>query len=148
MRAAIFIKINFLGLLLATFMGGCAQSSVSLEEAVNEDEALAYVDEVDANDTFEEFAISEDELAQVDYKELETALVESKKTILVVEDERGIIYIIEFKSGEIKDKIKFGDKGDYEGIALRGKTAWVLKSNGKLYQVKDFRKGEDELNYQ
>lgn len=73
MRAAIFIKINFLGLLLATFMGGCAQSSVSLEEAVNEDEALAYVDEVDANDTFEEFAISEDELAQVDYKELETA---------------------------------------------------------------------------
>lgn len=65
--------------------------------------------------------------------------------IAAVEDEHGIIYIIEFKSGEIKDKIKFGDKGDYEGIVLIGKTAWVLKSNGNLYQVKDFKKGEDEL---
>ena len=72
MRAATFFKINFFASLFATFLGGCTQNSTSLEEAVNEEEALAYVDEVDANDTFEEFAINEDELAQLENQEVET----------------------------------------------------------------------------
>jgi hypothetical protein len=62
-----------------------------------------------------------------------------------VEDERGNIYLIDFHSGEIKKEIDFGEKGDYEGLAIVGSTAWVIKSNGNLYRVKDYKKGEGEL---
>jgi DNA-binding beta-propeller fold protein YncE len=62
-----------------------------------------------------------------------------------VEDEHGIIYLIDFHKGEIKKEIDFGEKGDYEGLAIQGSTAWVLKSNGNLYRVKDFKKGKDDL---
>ena len=55
-----------------------------------------------------------------------------------VQDEKGNIYVVDFKSGEIEQKIDFGESGDYEGITLVGKTAWILKSNGDLYRVKHF----------
>jgi hypothetical protein len=61
-----------------------------------------------------------------------------------VEDEHGIIYLIDFKKGEIKEEIKFEDRGDYEGIAIVESTAWVLKSNGNLYRVKYFKKGKND----
>jgi uncharacterized protein YjiK len=61
-----------------------------------------------------------------------------------VEDEHGIIYLIDFDSGEIEKEIKFSGKGDYEGLAIVGSTAWVLKSNGELYRVKDYKKGKDD----
>lgn len=64
--------------------------------------------------------------------------------IAAIEDEHGKIYLVDLNSGEIKDKIKFGDNGDYEDIAVINNTAWVLKSNGNLYRVKDFEK-ESEL---
>jgi uncharacterized protein YjiK len=65
--------------------------------------------------------------------------------IAAIEDEHGKVYIIEFSSGEIKEKIRFGDNGDYEGIAIVDNNAWILKSNGNLYRVKDFQKGEEKL---
>lgn len=61
-----------------------------------------------------------------------------------VEDEHGIIYMIDFNSGEIVKEIDFGENGDYEGLAIVGSTAWVLKSNGNLYRVKDYKKDKDQ----
>lgn len=61
-----------------------------------------------------------------------------------VEDEHGIIYFIDFKEGKIEKEIKFGERGDFEGIAIVKSTAWVLKSNGNLYRVKNYKKGKDE----
>ena len=63
-----------------------------------------------------------------------------------VEDERGIVYLINFKTGEIEEEIKFGDRGDYEGLAIVGNNAWILKSNGTLYEVRKYAKGEKERN--
>jgi uncharacterized protein YjiK len=57
-----------------------------------------------------------------------------------VQDEKGIIYVFNLKSGEIELKIPFADNGDFEGVEMIGNDAWVLKSNGNLYEVKDFMK--------
>lgn len=55
-----------------------------------------------------------------------------------IQDEKGNIYILRFPSPQIEFKIDFADDGDYEDIALAGDDAWVLKSNGDLYRVKNF----------
>jgi len=55
-----------------------------------------------------------------------------------VQDERGNIYIFNIDSGEVEEKIDFGDLGDYEGVEIIENDAWVMKSNGNLYEVKDY----------
>jgi uncharacterized protein YjiK len=65
--------------------------------------------------------------------------------IACVQDEKGTIYVLDFKTAEIEKKINFADDGDFEGITLEGTTAWALKSNGNLYRVKDFMDGEEVL---
>jgi len=59
-----------------------------------------------------------------------------------VQDEKGKIYIFNTKSGKIEKIIDFHKDGDYEGITIVKNNAWVLKSNGNLYRVKNFLKGK------
>ncbi len=66
-----------------------------------------------------------------------------KNRLACVQDEKGNIYIFNLKTGEVENKIDFGDDGDYEGIEIVEKDAWILKSNGTLYEVKDFLKDTD-----
>lgn len=55
--------------------------------------------------------------------------------MLGVEDETGHLYLLDLDKEEIKRKIDFGKKGDYEDVELVGSDVWVLKSNGTLYRI-------------
>ncbi|WP_116107557.1 SdiA-regulated domain-containing protein [Lewinella sp. IMCC34191] len=55
--------------------------------------------------------------------------------LLAIQDENGIIFRVSTVDGSIKERILFGDDGDYEGVALVGEDIWVAKSDGHLYQV-------------
>ncbi|WP_338229414.1 SdiA-regulated domain-containing protein [Algoriphagus taiwanensis] len=57
--------------------------------------------------------------------------------ILAIEDENGIIYRIDPKSGEILSEQKFGKPGDYEDILIFEDKAWVLRSDGAIFQVEN-----------
>jgi uncharacterized protein YjiK len=63
-----------------------------------------------------------------------------KHRLACVQDEKGNIYIFNLKDGEVESKIDFGKDGDYEGIEIIENDAWILKSNGTLYEVKDYLK--------
>lgn len=58
--------------------------------------------------------------------------------IACVQDEDGFIFIYDIESASLKRKIKFASHGDYEGIALVGTTAYVLRSDGTLFEVSNF----------
>ncbi len=58
--------------------------------------------------------------------------------IACVQDEDGFIFIYDLESASLKRKIKFASHGDYEGIALVGTTAYVLRSDGTLFEVSNF----------
>jgi uncharacterized protein YjiK len=58
--------------------------------------------------------------------------------IACIQDEDGIIFIYNLKTSKIEQKIEFGSSGDYEGIALVGTTAYVLRSDGIIFEVNDF----------
>jgi uncharacterized protein YjiK len=53
-----------------------------------------------------------------------------------VQDNDGIIFIYNLKTKAIENKITFAGKGDFEGLALVGKTYYVLRSDGFLYEVR------------
>ena len=53
--------------------------------------------------------------------------------LLCVEDEKGHLYLYDHGKEEIIKEIKFGKKGDYEGVTQSDDIAYVIKSTGKLY---------------
>ncbi|MDO6439984.1 SdiA-regulated domain-containing protein [Cyclobacterium sp. 1_MG-2023] len=57
------------------------------------------------------------------------------KLLLAIEDESSIIYSLSPETGEIIDRQKFAKNADIEDIAWSNDRAWVLQSNGTLYEV-------------
>ena len=52
--------------------------------------------------------------------------------IVAINDEEGIIYLMDKMTGLVTESISFWDEGDYEGIEVTGNDAWVVKSSGSL----------------
>ncbi|WBL23894.1 SdiA-regulated domain-containing protein [Zunongwangia sp. HRR-M8] len=55
-----------------------------------------------------------------------------------IQDEEGIIFIYNLLSKKIEQEIKFGKSGDYEGLALIGNNAYVLRSDGVIFEVQHY----------
>ena len=56
-----------------------------------------------------------------------------------VQDEQGTIYIYNIASSSVEKEIPFGGVGDYEGLAVVGETVWVLRADGKLFEVNNIK---------
>lgn len=63
-----------------------------------------------------------------------------------VQDEDGILYILDTRQGEIVNKYMFGKNGDYEGVEIIGTTAYVLRSDGTLYEIVNFSGNVPKVN--
>ena len=59
-----------------------------------------------------------------------------KNKLACIQDEDGILFIYDLHKKEISEQFKFGDPGDYEGVEMIDKSAYVLKSNGDVYYFK------------
>jgi len=62
-----------------------------------------------------------------------------KGTLACIEDENGIVYCYSLEKEKVVSEVKFGKDGDYEDISVVKNTAYVLKSNGHIYRVKNFQ---------
>jgi uncharacterized protein YjiK len=56
-----------------------------------------------------------------------------------VQDPSGKIFIYNTAKSEIEKEIPFAGKGDYEGLTIVGENAWVLRADGTLFEVGNFR---------
>ena len=65
-----------------------------------------------------------------------------KNYIACIQDEDGSIFLFNPSSGKVDKEIKFEGKGDYEDIVILGETAWVLRSDGTLFEVSNFNSGD------
>lgn len=52
-----------------------------------------------------------------------------------IQDEMGIIFVYNTATSAIEEQIPFSSAGDFEGIAMVNNTAWVIRSDGKLFEV-------------
>ncbi|MEM1217311.1 MAG: SdiA-regulated domain-containing protein [Bacteroidota bacterium] len=68
--------------------------------------------------------------------------------IAAVNDELGIIYLLDPQDGKILQEIPFWKTGDYEGIEVKGSDAYIVKSSGTIYEVKYFgTEGQEVTKY-
>ncbi|MDX5347315.1 MAG: SdiA-regulated domain-containing protein [Hymenobacteraceae bacterium] len=63
-----------------------------------------------------------------------------------VQDEKGSIFIFNTSTATIEKEIPFAGPGDYEGLTLVGETAYVVRSDGKLFEVQHFNSAKPTVN--
>jgi len=52
-----------------------------------------------------------------------------------IQDEAGTIFIYNTSSAKVEKKISFAGPGDFEDIAVKGDMAYVIRSDGKIFEV-------------
>ncbi len=60
----------------------------------------------------------------------------------MVQDEKGKIYLYDYREEEVIDNFDFEDEGDFEGVEISGSDAYIIQSNGILYEVVSFMSKE------
>jgi len=68
----------------------------------------------------------------------------NQKQVAAINDEQGILFLLDTKSFNIAEQIKFGKSGDYEGVELVNNIAYVVKSNGTIYSYDLSGKGNSD----
>ncbi|MEO1262795.1 MAG: SdiA-regulated domain-containing protein [Bacteroidota bacterium] len=70
----------------------------------------------------------------------------NNESLAAVNDEEGIVFLINKITGEVERTVEFWDEGDYEGLEIYGNDAYIIKSSGTIYQVKDFLSDNPKTN--
>ncbi len=73
------------------------------------------------------------------------SLATSGQMLAAVNDESGVVFLLDKTTGEIKSRISFRESGDFEGVEIVGNDTWAIKSNGSLYQIKNFAQPNPEV---
>lgn len=65
-----------------------------------------------------------------------------------IEDESSAIYKLDPKTGEVLDRRRFAKNHDIEDLVVIDGVAWILESNGKLYEVQEpFAEEPDKIEH-
>jgi uncharacterized protein YjiK len=60
--------------------------------------------------------------------------------LAAVQDEKGQLFYINKKTGQVDPSVIFAEDGDFEGIEFVGDTLWVVKSKGRLFKLWNLNK--------
>lgn len=80
-------------------------------------------------------------------KEISGMIHLDKNRLICVQDEDGYLFIYNLKTSQLDQKIKFAGGGDYESITKVKDTIYVLRSDGKLFEIKDVFKNKKVKTY-
>ncbi len=72
-------------------------------------------------------------------REISGAACIDSATFACVQDENGIVFIYDLLKNQVRQQYTFDIDGDYEGITVVGQSLYVLRSDGMLYEISDYR---------
>ena len=68
-------------------------------------------------------------------KEISALCYVDEDRFLAVQDELGTVFIYNTAEKKIEKKVPFASHGDFEGIASKGNMAYVLRADGRIFEV-------------
>ena len=61
----------------------------------------------------------------------------TKKALVTVQDEDGIVFLIDQSTGDILSEVKFHKDGDYEGVEVVNGLWYVINSSGSVFKIQN-----------
>lgn len=80
-------------------------------------------------------------------REISALVYVDPATLVCVEDELGVLYSCHPETGLITTQRTFGAAGDYEGIARVEQTIYVLRSDGRLFEVAGYSSEAPQVRF-
>ncbi len=120
-------------------------AGLSKIEKTSEDKGEAKSAKVELDDDSKEIKIVEKWEMPEELQEISGIAHMEGDLFACVQDEDGKIFVYNLVSKKIEKDIHFGDAGDYEGIAIVGETAYIVRSDGQLFEVKDFKRNKPTI---
>ncbi|MFD2163008.1 SdiA-regulated domain-containing protein [Paradesertivirga mongoliensis] len=71
-------------------------------------------------------------------KEISALTYLEKERFACIQDEAGKIFIYNTHENKIEKEIPFAGPGDYEGLAIAGKDAYILRADGRIFEIKNY----------
>lgn len=68
-------------------------------------------------------------------------------TFVCIQDEKGTVFLYNFEEERIQKRYSFNIDGDYEGIALVNKSLFILRSDGMLIEMPDYKESNTINQY-
>jgi uncharacterized protein YjiK len=81
-----------------------------------------------------------------DLKEISGVIWIEDHKIACIEDEDGIIFIYDLDKNQIIKKIPFADSGDFEAITINQSDAYVMRSDGVVFEIKNYLEENIEVS--
>jgi hypothetical protein len=78
-------------------------------------------------------------------KEISALTIAPNGELACVQDEDGIIFFYNLDKKEITNRIIFGKPNDYEGLEFVGEIAYVLQSDGTIYEIENLGKIDQKV---
>ena len=97
-----------------------------------------------ATDSYEVKVVSKWEVPDV-LREVSGIAYLGPNRFACVQDERGTIFIYNTATAKIEREIDFTGPGDFEGITVVGQTAYVVRSDGRLFEVAGFESNRPKV---
>jgi hypothetical protein len=72
-------------------------------------------------------------------KEISGIAILDEHHVVAVQDEEGILFVVDLQTGNPVEQWKFGGRRDYEDLVLLNDTVYVIESDGTLYEVTGWR---------
>ena len=63
----------------------------------------------------------------------------TENRIACVQDEDGIIFTYNLETSKVDKEIDFAGPGDYEGLTVNNNTAYVVRSDGTIFEISNFQ---------
>jgi uncharacterized protein YjiK len=105
------------------------------DQPKKEETDVAPVESADIADAGYDFNRAEVVSLKKKLREISGIAVLEEGKLAAVQDESGVIYVLDEKSGEVLETIDFAGKGDYEDIAVTSDYFFMLESSGIVYRV-------------
>ena len=123
-------------LITAFIMAQCGSNPTSkpaentAERGVTDSESMSKIFPYDLNNPTNTFELD------VSLREISGLTTTPKPDLLAaIQDEKGQLFYINKKTGQVTPSVIFADDGDFEGIEFVGDTLWVVKSKGRLFKL-------------
>jgi uncharacterized protein YjiK len=78
-------------------------------------------------------------------QEISALAIAPNGELACVQDEDGIIFFYNLEKKEMTNRIIFAKAGDYEGIEFVGDIAYVLRSDGTIFEIENLGKADQKV---
>ncbi|MCS6929161.1 MAG: SdiA-regulated domain-containing protein [Saprospiraceae bacterium] len=65
--------------------------------------------------------------------------------LCAISDERGEVFFLDAATGEVRRRVHFRDKGDFEGVEMVNGRLYALRSNGQIYEITRWKRQKPRI---